>query len=194
MTLHQQGSLLRPATPNDAADLAWFINTAGAGMALEHWKALAKPGEDPWEIGRLRMMVGSGHNSWRNWTLAIRNAEAAGGLVCYALEGEPQAITPETPARFVPMIELENLAHGTWHVHVLATCTRYRRAGVGSELLVHAARTANGRRLSVIVDSRNAPAIGCYRKAGYAEAARRPQRDQSGTGLDADWVLMMTPA
>ncbi|WP_176473880.1 GNAT family N-acetyltransferase [Actibacterium ureilyticum] len=191
MNMMTKQTLLRPAERQDADSLAWFINAAGHGMPLEYWTELAAPGQDPWEIGRQRMAVNSGDNSWRNWTIAERNGAAAGGLCTYQIPSDMERPGDDVPLRFRPLAALEYLARGTWHVHVLATSLRHRRAGVGTRLLAHAARQAAGRPQSILVDSGNAPACALYKTVGFIEAARRPIVDRDGKLLTGDWLLLM---
>lgn len=191
MNMMTNDTLLRPATRDEADRLAWFINAAGHGMPLEYWTELAEPGQDPWEVGRARMAVDSGDNSWRNWTIAERNGGAAGGLCTYEIPADLPRPGDDVPLRFRPLAALEFLARGTWHVHVLATAADHRRSGVGTALLDHTGRQAQGRRQSILVDSGNRPACALYQGVGFTEAARRPIVDTDGKLLSGDWLLMV---
>ena len=46
---------IRPATRQDAAALAEFVNMAGEGLPLYLWTGMAAASEDPWEVGRRRV-------------------------------------------------------------------------------------------------------------------------------------------
>lgn len=183
--------LIRPASMNDAADLARFINAAGEGMPLDYWTELAAPGQDPWAVGRARMQADTGDNSWRNWTIAEREAAVAGGICTYLIAPDAPPPGDDLSPRFRPLVALEHRARGTLHVHVLATYPQHRRAGIGRALLAQAVRQANGRRCSIIVDSRNRPAETLYRACGFDEVARRAIRDGQGAAQGGDWLLLM---
>lgn len=191
MNMMTKQTLLRPAERQDADSLAWFINAAGHGMPLEYWTELAAPGQDPWEIGRQRMAVNSGDNSWRNWIIAERNGAAAGGLCTYQIPSDMERPGDEIPKRFRPLAALEYRARGTWHVHVLATGIGHRRAGVGTALLDAVDRQARGRPQSILVDSQNRPACALYYREGFAETARRPIVDRDGKPMTGHWLLLM---
>lgn len=185
-----QDLLLRAATRGDAADLAWFINTAGEGIPLDYWIELAKPGEDPWEVGRRRMQAESGDNSWRNWTIAESGGQVMGGLCTYVIPEQSEPPGEDIPPRFRPMAELEHLAAGTLHVHVLAIRPETRRKGVGNALLDHGGQQAQGRPQSIIVDSNNQPACALYAKVGFVMSDSRAILDAKGIASGGDWLLL----
>ena len=56
-------------------------------------------------------------------------------LLGYAAEETPGPIDPDTPPIFVPLLELEAMAPGSWYLNVLATYDSFRGRGIGSALL-----------------------------------------------------------
>ncbi len=186
---------IRPATPEDADDLARLINYAGEGMPLHFWRSMAAPGEDAWAVGRARALRDKGAFSWRNAWIYELGGIVASTLVTYRIGEHPEPIDPATvPAPFVPLLELENLALGTQYVNVLATYPAFRGNGLGSTLLDTAAGIAGDTPLSIIVSDGNTGARRLYERHGFRTAAERPIAGMPGWSCDgANWVLMFRP-
>lgn len=184
----------RPASREDAASLAEFVNYAGHGMPLYLWSKFAKEGEDPWEIGRARAAREQGSFSWRNATVIEQDGECAGCLIGYAILENPEPIAPDMPAMFVPLQELENLAPATWYINVVGVHPRFRGLGLGSKLLALAeetARKAGLRATSLIVADSNRDARRLYLRHGMSErASRKVVKDDWQTDTE-NWILMV---
>jgi len=185
---------LRPATKADAEDMARLIDMAGEGLPMHFWKTIAKDGEDPFQIGVARACREEGSFSYRNSVVAVDEGKVAALLTTYMIGDEAEPIDPEsTPAIFIPLLELENLALGTQYVNVLATFPAARRQGHGTRLLSRAASMANGKALSIIVSNANAPAIRLYETFGYRHIASRPIARAGGWSCEGqNWLLMRT--
>ena len=125
----------RQATPADAGALADFVDFASEGLALQVWSRIAGPGGDAWAVGRERARRETGSFSYRNALVVETERGIAAGLIGYPLPDQPAAIAPDTPAMFVPLQELENLAPGSWYVNVLAAYPEHRGKGLGTALL-----------------------------------------------------------
>jgi ribosomal protein S18 acetylase RimI-like enzyme len=186
---------VRDAVRSDCAELAQLINLAGEGLPLYLWRQMAGAGDDPWEIGRERAARDSGGFSYRNSIVAEVDGRIAGALVGYPVADEPEPVDPaNTPAIFVPLIELENLAAGTWYVNAVAAFPEARGLGVGSELMRWAERRAvelGLRGVSLIVSDANRGARRLYERLGYAETASRPMVREQWQNDGENWVLMM---
>lgn len=186
---------VRDAVRSDCAELAQLINLAGEGLPLYLWRQMAGAGDDPWEIGRERAARDSGGFSYRNSIVAEVDGRIAGALVGYPVADEPEPVDPaNTPAIFVPLIELENLAAGTWYVNAVAAFPEARGLGVGSELMRSAERRAvelGLRGVSLIVSDANRGARRLYERLGYAETASRPMVREQWQNDGENWVLMM---
>jgi ribosomal protein S18 acetylase RimI-like enzyme len=170
-----------------------LVNYAGEGLPLYLWIKLAEPGETAWDVGRRRGEREEGSFSYQNATIIEHEGRAAGSLIGYEIDDDPQPIPSDMPAMFRPLQELENLAAGTWYVNVLAVLPEYRGRGLGSDLLRIADDT--GRRLgkrgmSVIVSDANTGARRLYERFGYREAARRKMVKEDWVNEGADWVLL----
>jgi GNAT superfamily N-acetyltransferase len=184
---------IREATALDADHLTRFINMAADDLPLHFWRKSVGPDGDPWAYGRERAARQTGNFSFRNAWLAEVDGVVAAGLLGYPAETSPEPIDPGTPALFVPLLELEALAPGSWYLNVLATFDSFRGRGCGSALLAHAevvARRTGHTEVSLIAADTHVDARRLYTSKGYRERARRPLvRD--GWAVDAtEWILM----
>ncbi len=195
MTASSKHVTIREAGKSDCAELARLINFAGEGLPLYLWKKTAAPGEDPWQVGRERATRESGSFSYRNAVVAEVDGKIAGALIGYAVSAEPEAVdTSNTPPMFVPLLELENLAAGTWYVNAVAAFPDARGHGVGSKLMRWAERRASELELqgmSLIVSDGNPGARRLYERIGYEEVARRPMVREQWQNEGRNWVLMI---
>lgn len=186
----------RPARPGDAEVLAELVNFAGEDMPLYLWGKLAGPGQSPWEVGRERAAREEGNFSYRNATIIEADGEPAGCLIGYEIPDDPEPISPDMPAMFVPLQELENLAPATWYVNVLAVMPGHRGKGLGTQLLSLADETGRSlgkRGMSVIVSGANEGARRLYERCGYAEAACRNMIKEGWSHPGQEWVLLTKP-
>ena len=186
---------IREARKVDSAVLAQLINVAGEGLPLYLWRRMAGAGEDPWEIGRERAARDSGGFSYRNSVVAEVDGSIAGALVGYPVAAEPEPVDPASvPPMFVPLLELENLAAGTWYVNAVATFPDARGLGVGSQLMgsaEHRADVLGLRGTSLIVSDANRGARRLYERLGYEAVAHRPMIKAQWQNAGHNWVLMM---
>ncbi len=178
----------RLATAADGPVLARFIMWAGEGLPMLVWQELAGPGEDPWAVGAARMAKKAEAGEV---IVAGEDGAAVAGLMGYPIR-EAEA-TEGLPPRFVPMQELENLAVGSWYIHVLATVPEARGEGWGTRLigLAEAIAAEDGlREMSIIVSDANHGARRLYERCGYREAARRRAVKDGWVNPVTDWVLL----
>lgn len=186
---------IRNATRDDCAELAVLINFAGEGLPLYLWQQMAGHDEDPWQIGQERAARETGSFSYRNAVVADVDGKIAGALIGYPVAAEPEVIDVEsTPPMFVPLLELENLAAGTWYVNAVASFPEARGLGVGSKLMQWAEQSAietGLRSVSLIVSDANRGARKLYDRLGYEEAARRPMIREQWQSDGRNWVLMI---
>lgn len=169
--------LIREAKASDAGHLVRFINMAADDLPLHFWQKSVGAEGDPWAYGAERAARETGNFSYRNAWLAEVDGEVAACLLGYPAEDEPGPIDPDTPAIFVPLLELEALAPGSWYLNVLATYEPFRGKGLGSALLAYAedvARRSGRRTISLIAEDTHLDALRLYTARGFREVARRP--------------------
>ncbi len=184
----------RPATTDDAADMAELVNIAGHGLPLYLWGKTARPEQSAWDVGRERARHGTGGFAFRNTVVREVDGKVAACLIGYALVEKPGPIDDDVPPMLVPLLELENEVPGTWYINVLATYPEYRGAGYGSELLGIAETLAietECRGMSLITSDSNVGARRLYERAGYREFAMRPILKESWEHSGVNWVLML---
>lgn len=188
--------LIREARATDAEDLVRFINMAADDLPLHFWKRSVGPDGDPWAFGRERAAREVGNFSFRNAWLAEVDGAVAACLLGYPAETDPAPIAPDTPEIFVPLLELEALAPGSWYLNVLATYDAYRGKGLGSALLTRAEQVARDAELpsvSLIAADTHRDALRLYRAKGYAEVARRPVAKGDWQVDASEWILFVKP-
>lgn len=185
--------LFRRARLDDAPQLADLVNFAGEGVPLYLWGKMAMPGETAWDVGRRRAARDDGGFSWRNAYVADIGGNAVACLIGYGIPDTPEPIAADTSPMFIPLMELESLAPGTWYVNVLATYPEHRGQGIGSGLLGLAETLAmdDGKRgLSVIVSDSNTGARRLYERCGYVEIAIRPMIKEEWRSESFNWILL----
>ncbi len=183
---------IRQATAADDADLVQFINMAADDLPLHFWRKSVGPDGDPWAYGRERARRETGNFSYRNAWVAEQDGAVAACLLGYMADAEPGPIDPDTPAIFVPLLQLEALAPGSWYLNVLATYVPQRGRGLGSALLAHAetvARACGATSISLIAEDTHDAARRLYTAKGYVEVARRPVVKGDWQVDAAEWIL-----
>ncbi len=186
--------LIREAKASDAEHLVRFINMAADDLPLHFWRKSVGAERDPWDYGRERAARETGNFSFRNAWLAEVDGAVAACLLGYPAEDEPGPIDPDTPAIFVPLLELEALAPGSWYLNVLATYDQYRGKGLGSALLAYAedvAQRAGCKSISLIAEDTHLDALRLYSAKGYREVARRPVVKGDWLVDAKEWILLV---
>ena len=169
---------IREARASDAAHLVRFINMAADDLPLHFWRKSVGPEGDALAFGQERAARETGNFSYRNAWLAGIDGQIGACLLGYAAE-EPGPIDPDTPAIFVPLLQLEALAPGSWYLNVLATYPDFRGKGLASALLARAeaiAAAAGHATISLIAADTHHDALRLYAAKGYRQIARRPQK------------------
>ncbi|WP_181850305.1 GNAT family N-acetyltransferase [Thalassospira profundimaris] len=191
---HPVTSFVR-ATKSDADAMAQLINIAGEGLPVYLWQDMAEGSETVFDVGRRRAQREEGGFSYRNTTLAVHHGETVAALVDYAQPDQPEPFDPaDIPAIFVPILELENLAPGSWYINVLAVFPAHRDQGIGSALLARAeanARHAGKKTVSLIASDGNPDAIRLYQRQGFVACAQRPMVKEGWENRGQNWVLLI---
>lgn len=183
----------RRATPDDARQLAEFIDMAGEGLPRWFWRQAAQPGEDVWKVGESRARREAGAFSYCNAVLRIADGCAVAMLLAYRIEPQEidYAALPE-PAR--PLEHLEQKAAGSFYINGLAALPECRDKGYGTELLALSHRLAAARgceHLSIQAFASNAGALRLYERVGFVEVAREPMPKIPGLPDFGASVLLM---
>lgn len=185
--------LIRKALAKDAAHLVRFINMAADDLPMHFWRKSVGPEGDPVAYGIERAARETGSFSFNNAWLAEVDGAVAACLLGYPAEDEPSPIAPDTPPVFVPLLELEALAPGSWYLNVLATYDAFRGKGCGSALLAEAeaiTRATGRKTISLITADTHFNAQRLYAAKGYTEIARRPVVKGDWQVDASEWILM----
>lgn len=192
----RESMLIRKAKASDAAHLVRFINMAADDLPLHFWQKSVGSAGDPWALGKERAARESGSFSYRNAWLAEQDGQVAACLLGYPAEDTPGPIDPDTPAIFVPLLELESLAPGSWYLNVLATYDAFRGKGLGSALLAQAESEALAKghsTISLIAADTHLDARRLYDARGYHEVARRAVVKGDWQVDATEWILYTKP-
>lgn len=168
---------IRKATPDDAPLLLRVVDMASGGVVPMLWSEMAPPGMDGSDVGRALVEAEEGDFSYRNAFIAERDSAVLGGLIGYVLPTTPRPASSDIPEAFVGVEKLAQLVPGHWYINAMAAVPEGRRQGVGTTLLDVAEEQARKRScpsLALIVAASNVIAMSVYRRAGFAERARRP--------------------
>ena len=184
---------IRPARRADATFLAPLFDAAGGGIPAHYWARTALPGQSPMDVGVARIRRDDTPISWRLTWVADCGASRAGCLVIARLADEPEPLADDLPPLAVPLQQLEDLAAGTGHLHMIATAPEYRGQGVGDALMTFADTMRGPRGLSLIVADANLAARRLYQRHGYHVAATRAMIKEDWPGDGTEWLLMTKP-
>jgi ribosomal protein S18 acetylase RimI-like enzyme len=185
----------RQARESDALDLACLIDCASRGLALWLWSTLREPGQSSIEVGRHRIRTQTASPlHYGTFTIADIDGAIAGALTGRLIPlPYERGDSADLPDVFVPLLELEAVAAGSWYLNVVAVYPEFRGQGLGSALLGKAeeiARLADAPQISLIVEEANTGALRLYLQYGFEEWVRRPYIPFPGSTDEGDWILL----
>jgi len=184
---------IRRATVEDTDFLLPLIDRAAEGIPVLIWAQMAAPGQDPWEVGRLRIESEDAGISHRHCWIAEFESCPVGCLIVRQVSDPAEPPDPDTPSLILPLDELERAAPGTGYVYVLSTIREMRGRGIGTQLLSFAEQYRGPNGMSLIVADNNTRAKSLYERCGYAEVARRRMVKNGWQSPGAEWILMIKP-
>src|SRR5687768_13660765 len=115
-----QNARFRPAQLADVPDLVCLVDIAGRGITGWFWGTLREPGQSALEVGRERIRTHTPYPMYyKNWTVAEIDGAVAGALVGRLIpvpyeRGDAGGL----PRPFMPVLELETLAEGSWFLNI----------------------------------------------------------------------------
>lgn len=186
---------LRPATRDDAAELAILSDIASHGFASWLWLGeLDGTGSDtPMELGRLKMRRDDGYGTWRHAVLAEAYGETAGAAIGYALGEDVKKMEVDRVA-LQPVIDLQKMVVGSWFIATLGVYRHLRGIGIGRDILKDQIDRAGSLPVSLITASDNEAALSLYKKNGFSEAARQKAMSLFESSRKHEWVLLTRDA
>jgi ribosomal protein S18 acetylase RimI-like enzyme len=185
----------RQAQGSDVPDLVCLIDSASRGLALWLWSTRRGPGQSTLEVGRERTRtLTASPLYYAAFTIAEIDGATAGALTGRLLPTPyERGDAADLPDPFVPLLELEAAAAGSWYLNVIAVYPEFRGRGVGAALLRKAeeiARLTAAAQVSLIVQESNVGALRFYLRYGFGEWARRRYVPFPGSMAEGDWILL----
>jgi ribosomal protein S18 acetylase RimI-like enzyme len=185
----------RQARESDAGDLACLIDSASRGLALWLWSTLRAPGESTIEVGRDRIRTLRASPLYYGGFTVAEVDGAIAGAVTGRLIPTPYARgdSADLPDIFVPLLELEAIAAGSWYLNVMSVYREFRGQGLGAALLSKAEEIAGlteATQMSLIAEEVNVGALKLYLRCGFGEWTRRPYLPFPGSTDEGDWILL----
>jgi len=189
--------IIRPASIDDAREIAKLIAISSDGVATIEWHEQAvKEACDPLDIGERTYLNPQGDYSYSNATMVENNNQVAGMLLTF---GMPDAISRNPENRptandenvFAPYIYLEE--PNSWYICGVAFYPQHRGHGLGTRLtdLANEQAKENGfSSLSLVAFEQNKGAVRLYERLGYREVDRAPVVPHPLIHLDGDALLM----
>ena len=184
---------LRPATPDDAKDMAVLADIAGEGLPSSIWNAMAYSGETALDVGARRAVRPDAVFSWKNAVMAVIDGETAGMMMSYVTAAEPEPLSEDMHPVMRPLLKLENQALETRYINILATYDSYRRKGVAHCLMEEAECMPGKNGMSLITTDRNARGREFYEALGYRDVAQAPVIKTNWDTPSETWHLLRKP-
>lgn len=175
------GYQIRPATPEDAREIAKLIEISSDGVAVIEWQEQAQKEHcDALDIGENTYRQDEGNYSWRNAVVVEKNREVAGMLLAFGMPDGPIRDTTNRPSNdaknvFAPYIYLEE--PNSWYICGIAFYPEHRGQGLGSQLMQLAEEQAKQhgfKKLSLVAFEQNEGSVRLYRRLGYEVVDEAP--------------------
>ena len=190
---------IRPATVEDAREIARLIEISSDGVAVIEWaEAAAEEDVEPLDIGERTYRNPEGDYSWRNCTIVEKDGKVAGMLLAFAM---PKA-TPRDPAQrptrddanvFAPYMYLEE--PDSWYICGVAFYPEHRGQGLGTKLMrvVNDQARQNGfKTLSLVAFTQNEGSVRLYKRLGYEVVDQAPVIPHPLIHYSGDALLMVS--
>lgn len=184
---------LRPATPDDAADMAALANIAGEGLPASIWQGMTYPDETPLDVGARLAARGEGLFSWKKAVIAEIGGETAGMMISYITAAEPEPLSEDMHPIVRPLLKLENQALETRYINLLATYDAFRKQGVARFLMAEAEQDPGKNGMSLITTDRNKRGRDFYLALGYRDVAQAPVIKTNWDTPSTSWHLLLKP-
>tara|TARA_B100000674_G_C37845030_1_gene917197 strand:+ start:411 stop:995 length:585 start_codon:yes stop_codon:yes gene_type:complete len=168
----------RSGAADDATTLALIFDAAGRRIVSYFWSLYAAEGQSFFEFGRENIRTNlDGKSFHKNWQIAELDNKLLGAFFGFRVaDPYPEINYDEEPEWWIPFLELEKLASGSWLLQAISILPEYRGQGHANVLLAKAEEVAkaNGaKKISLQVEEVNQIALKTYTSSGYTELARR---------------------
>jgi ribosomal protein S18 acetylase RimI-like enzyme len=168
----------RTGIESDATSLALLFDAAGRRIVSYFWSLYAAEGQSFFEFGRENIRTNDeGKSFHKNWQIAELDNKLLGAFFGFRVpDPYPEISYDEEPEWWIPFLELEKSAAGSWLLQAISVLPEYRGQGHAHALLSKAEEVAkdNGaNKITLQVEEVNKIALKTYTTNGYKELARR---------------------
>ena len=168
----------RRGTADDATTLALILDAAGRRIPAYFWSLYVAEGQSFFEFGRENIRTNDNGKSFhKNWKIAELDNKFLGAFFGFRVANlYPEINYDEEPEWWIPFLELEEIAAGSWLLHSISILPEYRGQGHANALLARAeeeAKASGEKIITLQVEEINQIALKTYTSNGYAELARR---------------------
>lgn len=190
---------IRPATVEDARDIARLIEISSDGVAVIEWaETAAEEGVEPLDIGERTYRNPEGDYSWRNCTIVEKDGAVAGMLLTFAMPKAPPRDPAKRPGKddtnvFAPYMYLEE--PDSWYICGVAFYPEHRGQGLGTQLMAIAndqARQNGFKTLSLVAFAENEGSVRLYKRLGYEVVDQAPIIPHPLIHYGGDALLMVS--
>ena len=185
----------REGNPNDATNLALILDTAGRRVPAYFWSQYAAQGQSFFEFGRQKIRNEPDTGSYcKNWCVGEVNSELVGAFFGFIVENPyPEIDYENEPDWWIPFLELEKIASGSWLLQAISILPEHRGKGLAKEFLAktdEVARSEGVTNITLQVEEINHIALKTYKSHGFSEIARKKLIPFSFSDDTGDIVLM----
>ena len=168
----------RSGTADDATTLALLFDAAGRRIVSYFWSLYAAEGQSFFEFGRENIRTNDeGKSFHKNWKIAELDNKLLGAFFGFRVANPyPEINYDEEPEWWIPFLELEKIAAGSWLLQAISVLPEFRGQGHANALLARAeeeAKASGAKKITLQVEEINQLALKAYTSNGYSELARR---------------------
>jgi len=168
----------RSGAADDATTLALIFDAAGRRIVSYFWSLYAAEGQSFFEFGRENIRTNlDGKSFHKNWQIAELDNKLLGAFFGFRVaDPYPEINYDEEPEWWIPFLELEKLASGSWLLQAISILPEYRGQGHANALLARAeeeAKATGAKKITLQVEEINQIALKTYTINGYSELGRR---------------------
>ena len=168
----------RSGTQVDSTSLALILDSAARRLPSYFWSLYADEGQSFFEFGREQIRTDAEDNSYCcNWHIGETDNKFIGAFYGFSVENPyPEIDYEKEPKWWVPYLELERKAAGSWLLQVVSILPEYRGQGYAKAFLTYAEQTAKkegAKKIALQVEEINQIALKTYIKNDYLEVDRR---------------------
>ena len=172
--------IIRDARKEEAKQLARLVNIAGQGplsVGLDYtvWSRSANEGQDPYDVGSLRIANEVGGYSYNNIRVIDLDEKAAALAMSFVVVKKSQHEMDQIDDLFKIFSVLAQQAIGSYYLDSLAVSPEYRGYGFGHILVedtIDIAVKGGHSQISLLVFENNEAAMSLYEKRGFKEQSK----------------------